>query len=253
MDYRPMKKWCQLLLAAFSLTATAAEPFSDDFLASKLDETKWSTEMAFAGSMGPCYHNEFYASYSLERNIDFRKGHLRLKCDREIVSGVAPQGLFYYSQALITSRRAFTCGWFEIRARYPGGKGMWPCLWLMPEDAQAWPPEFDIAEYFGGQKKMHFGLVHGAATSPVWDSTGDCETEFAGRWHTYALEWRQGWAAWYVDGHLKQIVVADHIPSCPMNLVISNSVSSARGSDGEPDADTVFPNYLEIDSVRIFD
>ena len=247
------------VLAVIMASAEAAPPpgwqlvFQDEFEGGCLDAAKWSTEMAFAGTHGPRYHNEYYVSYTVDEDVIVGDGLLRLRTDRRTVEGVEGPGIFDYTQGLVSShdRFSFKHGYIEARAKYPGGKGLWPCFWLMPEH-QSWPPEFDIAEYYGGQRKMHHGLAYGTMHEPQWDSTGDTETEFENVWHTYALEWTPGRVVWYVDGEARKVVKADYVPDCAMYVLLSNSVSSARGPSGSPDAATVFPNYFEIDYVRIY-
>ena len=227
--------------------------FSDEFDVNQLDKSKWNTTMEFAGTQGPRYHNEFYLSYTLDEDVLLEEGRLRLRTDRKVVSGNEPIGLFNYSQGLVSThdKFSFTHGYIEIRAKYPGGKGLWPCFWLMPEH-QSWPPEFDIGEYYGGQRKMHHGVAYGTMRDPQWDSSGDQETDFVNEWHTIALEWSEGRAVWLVDNVVKKTVVADYIPSVPMYVILSNGVSSRFGPSGAPDEATVFPNHFEIDYVRIW-
>jgi len=227
--------------------------FEDEFHVEQLDTKKWGTTMAFVGTHGPRYHNEYYASYTLDEDVMLGDGLLRLRTDRRAVQGDNPPGSFDYSQGLVSShdKFSFTYGYIEIRAKFPGGKGLWPCFWLMPAH-QSWPPEFDIAEYYGGQRKMHHGLAHGTMHEPLWDSTGDTETEFENVWHTFALEWTAGRAVWSVDGIVRKTVIADYVPSTAMYVLLSNSVSSRRGPSGEPDENTVFPNYFAIDYVRVW-
>src|SRR5882757_2052907 len=72
--------------------------FSDEFEGSQLDTAKWSTTMEFPGIHGPRYHNEFYLSYTLDEDVVVRDGLLRLRTERQTVSGSEPMGLFEYSQ-----------------------------------------------------------------------------------------------------------------------------------------------------------
>jgi beta-glucanase (GH16 family) len=227
--------------------------FSDEFEGHRLDVKKWGTEMAFAGTHGPRYHNEYYVSYTVDEDVILEDGILRLRTDRRTVEGHEAPGRFDYTQGLVSShdRFAFTHGYLEIRARFPSGKGLWPCIWLMPEH-QSWPPEFDIAEYYGGQRKMHHGLAYGTMHDPQWDSTGDTETKFENKWRTFGFEWTRGRAVWSVDGRVQKTIVADYVPNCAMYILLSNSVSSIRGPSSAPDAATVFPNFLEIDYVRVY-
>ena len=228
--------------------------FADEFNAAELDAAKWSTTMAFVGTHGPRYHNEYYLSYTLDEDVMLGDGLLRLRTDRRDVKGDNPAGDFTYSQGLVSThdKFTFTYGYVEIRAKYPGGKGLWPCFWLMPQDQTQWPPEFDIAEYYGGQRKMHHGLAHGTMLDTLWDSTGDSETDFVSDWHTYALEWTKGRAVWFVDGIVRKTIAAEYVPNCAMYVLLSNSISSRRGPSGAPDENTVFPNFFAIDYIRVW-
>jgi beta-glucanase (GH16 family) len=228
--------------------------FSDEFEGETLDRSKWTTSMEFVGTQGPRYHNEFYLSYTLDDDVTVGDGLLHLRTERQVVSGTEPIGLFRYSQGLVSThdKFTFTYGYVEIRAKYPGGKGLWPCFWLMPEDGDSWPPEFDIAEYHAGQHRMHHGLAYGTMAEAKWDSTNDTETDFVNNWHTFALEWSPGRAVWYVDDVPCKMVTADYVPSVPMYVILSNSVGSRLASTSEPDEATVFPNDFAIDYIRIY-
>ncbi len=253
-----------LTTAAFAVMANlapvaAAPPdgwqmvFSDEFDGDKLDCAKWGMTMDFIGTHGPRYHNEYYLSHTEDDDAIVGDGLLRLQTQRRTVNGDEKPGIFQYTQGLITSHDKFdfTHGYVEIRAKYPGGKGLWPCLWLMPQH-NGWPPEFDIAEYYAGKRTMHHGLAHGGLYDSLWDSTWDSETDFETDWHIYALEWTQGRAVWSIDGVVRKTIAAEYVPEKAMYLVLSNSVSSEFGPSGEPDEKTVFPNSFSIDYVRVY-
>ena len=250
-------------LSALALMAASplnAEPpkgwrlvFHDEFEAEHLDESKWSTTMEFVGTHGQRYHNEYYLSYTCDDEIILRDGLLHLRTDRRSVEGAETPVYFDYTQGLVSShdKFSFTHGYVEIRAKFPGGKGLWPCLWLMPQH-QGWPPEFDIAEYYAGQRTMHHGLAYGDMYDMRWDSLWDKNTDFESDFRVYALEWMPGRAVWTVDGEVRKIITADYIPKTPMYVILSNGISSRFGPSGEPDESTVFPNSFQIDYVRVY-
>jgi beta-glucanase (GH16 family) len=227
--------------------------FNDEFDGPALDATKWNTTMAFAGRQGGRYHNVSYLHYLLDDDVMFNDGLLRLRADKRDVLGDDPPGKYQYSAGLITSadKYSFTYGYIEIRAHYPRGSGCWPAFWLIAED-EYWPPEFDIAEYYGNRGVMHYGLCHGTLKNVQWDSTGDPDSHAEEGWHTFALDWSPGHAKWIVDGIVKKEIDAEYVPDVPMYIVLSNGVGGRRGPSGEPNADTPFPNFLEIDYVRVY-
>jgi beta-glucanase (GH16 family) len=227
--------------------------FDEEFHGKQLDRSKWGTTMSFIGTHGPRFHNDCYLSYTLDENAVFSDGHLKLRVERRAITGTEPAGEFNYTQGLISTdgKFSFTYGYIEIRAKYPGGKGLWPCFWLMPQ-TQQWPPEFDIAEYYAGRKTMHFGLAHGTVMDTVWEDAYDTTSNLEGEWHTYALEWTAGHAAWFVDGVSRKSVDAEYVPSAPMFILLSNSVGSRYGPSGVPDEKTVFPSDFEVQYVRVY-
>ncbi|RYU60420.1 glycoside hydrolase family 16 protein [Methylolobus aquaticus] len=55
-------------------------------------------------------------------------------------------------------------GYFEMRARFPVGKGAWPAFWLKSQtdywDKSLTRAEIDIVEWYGGDPKGHHSAVH---------------------------------------------------------------------------------------------
>lgn len=227
--------------------------FADEFDGAALDRRWWTTTMAFIGRSGGRHHNTSYLSYSTDDDVILAGGTLRLRADAVPIEGTDPAGWFDFTQGFVSThdRFAFTYGYVEVRAKMPGGRGMWPTIWLMPAD-HTWPPEFDIAEYYGTPRQMRFGLASGTMTEVKWDDAlfelPAVETE----WHTYALLWEPGRAVWMLDGVVKLEVRGAQVPDKPMYLILNNGVSSRFGPTGEPDGSTIFPNFLEVDYVRVY-
>lgn len=67
-----------------------------------------------------------------------------------------------------------------------------------------------------------------------------------------ALESTAGRAVWFVDGVPRKTIAAAYVPACPMCVLLSHSVSSARGPLGVPDEKTAFPKFFAIDYIRIY-
>jgi beta-glucanase (GH16 family) len=150
------------------------------------------------------------------------------------------------------ARFAFQYGYVEMRARVPAGQGLWSALWLLPSDQES-KPEIDIMEVLGHEPEtvqvhLHTSDGDGRRVSrgqalPVADlSTG---------WHTYALNWRPDALVWFVDGQERwRVTDPAEIPTEPMYLLANLAV----GGDwpGSPDETTSFPNWYEIDYVRVW-
>jgi autotransporter-associated beta strand protein len=228
--------WARVLIAA-PPSASWPKTFSDEFNGSSLDSSKWSS-----GSLpwGGRHHNNEYASYIMPGDSYVNGGSLWLR-SRKATGGEF--GGYPYSEGFVHSQGKlnYTYGYVEIRSRFPTGKGLWPAFWTLSWEA-GWPPEFDIAEYFGTDDRMHMGLAYSSGGTQ-WNSSNFYGEGVAG-WHTWALEWGPGYAIWYKDGVLKKAIYASYVPSVPMYIILNSGVR------WDADGSTPFPNYFEVDYFR---
>jgi hypothetical protein len=51
-------------------------------------------------------------------------------------------------------------GYFEMRAKLPGGKGVWPAFWLIGTDKGVQSSEIDILEYYGLAPTFYHSVAH---------------------------------------------------------------------------------------------
>ena len=87
-------------------------------------------------------------------------GNLTIRTDRA-PTALLPQlsGKKYTSGALRTVNPSFGYAYYEMRAKMPPGKGLWPAFWLLPADG-AWPPEIDVMEGLGSTPTSVYTTVH---------------------------------------------------------------------------------------------
>lgn len=55
---------------------------------------------------------------------------------------------------LISCKEKFGYGYFEIEAKLPKGKNLWPAFWMSP--FESWPPEIDVFEGYTKNRKNYF-------------------------------------------------------------------------------------------------
>jgi len=238
--------------------------WQDEFNGKRLDTSKWNILLREQSK-----HNEL--QYYLPDEVYVENGMLHLR------SRVRSYGSMKYTSGRLDTRGKFApiYGRFEIRAKLPGGKGLWPAHWLYPQnrnwqmeylmsqavaegkerlipEERPWYSEIDIMEYLGHEPNILYGTLHYStfdgqkkSSSGKWIG----EVDYSKAFHIYALEWEPDSIRWYIDGHLMHATTAG-IPHTPHYLILNTAVGGAW--PGNPDSTTTFPQYHDIDYVRVY-
>jgi len=160
---------------------------------------------------------------------------------------------YNYTSGVLQSRALFTqqYGYFEIRARTPAGRGMWPAFWLLPTD-RTWPPELDIMEMRGNEPNLVLGAIHWNDESGRQASFG-CRTSVpttTTEFHTYGALLGPDKITWFIDRNpVSQIATPPGFDK-PFYMVVNLAAGSTWA--GTPDGSTVFPNKLEVDWIAAY-
>ena len=107
----------------------------DEFDGSALDETIWNYE-----PHEPGWTNEELQEYTTSTdNVFLRDGNLVIKSIKK-----EKNGSDYYTSGKVTAqnKKDFTYCKVVARAKVPAGQGLWPAIWMMPQDEQhygQWP------------------------------------------------------------------------------------------------------------------
>ena len=238
--------------------------WSDEFDGPELSRKKWNVLLREQSK-----HNE--RQYYLPDEVYVEKGWLRLR------SRARAYGSQRYTSGRVDTSGKFApvYGRFEIRARLPGGKGLWPAHWLYPQNRdwamerlmteaiergqersipehRPWYSEIDIMEFLGHEPNVVYGTLHyhtfdGKKKRTYGTFKGDID--FTKDFHVYTLEWEPHEQRWIVDDTLIHSTNLG-IPHTPHYLILNTAV----GGDwpGDPDETTVFPQYHDIDYVRVY-
>jgi len=297
-------------LAVLSLTVLAActpssatEPHGewelvwfDGFDGDALDRGKWKPEQSCWGGGNDerqCYTDR-------PENIELSDGILRLKARKEEFKGPLrppeiaddpnPTRTQKYTSGKVRSKglAAWKYGRIEVRAKVPSGQGLWPAVWMMPDEPAygGWPlsGEIDILETVNigtdcdqcpgsdvenrTVSAIHFGDL------PPGNSYVDQKTPLAqgglpsDDFNIYAVEWGEGLIVFFVNGaeHLRVkrgewftgSDLADGNPNAPFDqpfYVMANLAVGGRWPERENekglDPDAV-PAELQIDWIRVY-
>lgn len=154
-----------------------------------------------------------------------------------------------YSSGLITTKCSFqqTYGYFEIRARWTGGKGIWPAFWLLPAGG-GWPPEIDVIEAHGDKPGIAFQSLHSKLHKPVTRKVAMPGP--SDQFHLYGVLWTPKTLDYYIDGVKTASIPTSADASRPMYLLANLAIGGKW--PGDPDASTVMPARMEIDHIRVW-
>jgi beta-glucanase (GH16 family) len=240
--------------------ANARLVFRDEFNGNALDLGKWRYDTA-RNKQGWFNHEKQY--YSAGQNLQLSGGMLTIEARHESSSRYPDSGGQNYTSAKIVSRRAWTYGFYEIRAKLPCAPGTWPAIWMLRQDTKKWPDdgEIDIMEQVGAEPNLIYSTLHTKAYNHTIGTQRSAQRLVATsctRFHLYQLDWRPDVIIIGVDGrgilrHRRQ--PGDGKAEWPfdqpfdmiLNLAIGGEWASQKGI-----ADAAFPQRMSIDYVRVW-
>ncbi len=238
--------------------------WSDEFDAAQLDPEVWFFENGDGSQYGiPGWGNNELQWY-LEDSAELRDGMLVITAREQSVNGKN-----YTSARLNTRDRfAFKYGRIEARIRFPGGQGLWPAFWMLPQDdvygTWAASGEIDIVEAVnlgGTGGNTVFGTIHYGGQFPANQSSSNdylVPTNATTEFHTYAFEWDATEMRWYVDDILYSTKNSWFTTGAPFpapfdeRFYILFNVAVGGNFPGAPNATTQFPVEMEVDYVRVY-
>ncbi len=237
--------------------------WNDEFDGEVLDESIWTREVREPG-----WTNQELQEYTTSTdNVFVRDGKLVLKAIKS-----EKDGTDYYTSGKVNSqnKKDFMYGKVVARAKVPEGQGLWPAIWMMPQDEQfygQWPKcgEIDIMEVLGSRIDTAYGTVHYGEPHAEQQGTVVLENgTFADDFHEFSVEWEPGEMRFYIDGEHYHTVNdwftavdgEDEKPyPAPFDQPFFVQMNLAVGGTwpGNPDETTDFDKAeFEIDYVRVY-
>lgn len=165
-----------------------------------------------------------------------------------------------YTSGLLTTEYSFSqlYGYFEIRAKLPTGKGVWPAFWLLPAD-KSWPPEIDVFEAFGGQNPLGEGGLtsirhasHPLDKSEACGAWRDVGVDITKDFHTYGVDWQPTGITYYFDDVPYVTCKPNTAANKPFFILANVAVGGPGSWPGTPDESNTWPVYMYIDYIRAY-
>lgn len=180
--------------------------------------------------------------------FEVRDGVLAITAERTPEALLPLLENYAFTSGLITSRHSHLqqYGYFEIRARMPAGRGLWPAFWL--HRVGQWPPEIDVLEVLAADPETVYITVHWREGDEVRQS--GCRLALDGadkNFHLYGVLWTETDILFFVDREAVAAIEVKPEMDGPMYILANLAVGGHWG--GPPDETTSFPSAFEIDWI----
>lgn len=203
-------------------------------------------------------NNELQYYTDRPENIVVENGVLKITARQESYMGSG------FTSARILTKGKFQqkYGRIEARIKLPWGKGLWPAFWMLGADidTNSWPAcgEIDIMEYLGNDPTTVLGTVHGPGYSggeSISKSYSLTNSRFDTDFHVFGIEWGEDYINYYVDDVLynqvkREDVTGEWVFNKPFFIILNMAVGG--NLPGSPNQDTVFPQEMLVDYVRVY-
>ncbi len=250
---------CLLLPPLYAQKINKVLIWSEEFDYSGLpNPNKWDYDVGGSG-----FGNNELQYYTKDRleNVRVDNGKLIIEARKENYSGKK----FTSARIKTLGNGDWKYGRFEVRAKLPTGRGIWPAIWFLPSESVYgnWPSsgEIDLMENVGYDPDKVFFTTHterfNHATGEGRGGSTDLVAPY-NNFYTYALEWYADSLRFYVDDVLYYSLdrkPTDTYKEWPfdqkMHLILNNAVGGDwAGSQGIDS--TIFPQKFEVDFVKVY-
>ena len=145
-------------------------------------------------------------------------------------------------------------GYFEFRAKFPAGSGVWPAFWLIANSDPHASAELDVVEYYGSVPDAYQSVIHLWPKDP---GEQPLEQRFVNNvasgslcddFHRYGVDVSRDWTRFYFDGLEVARATAQPVDRGPFFILIDLALGG-----GWPIDETPNPSYMYVDYVRAYE
>jgi beta-glucanase (GH16 family) len=229
--------------------------WSDEFDGTALS-SDWTYDIGTGN--GGWGNNEL--QYYTNQNVQVSNGLLQITAKSETFNAQDYTSTRIKTQGL----KSWKYGRIDIRAALPYGKGIWPALWMLGDNITtvSWPAcgEIDIMEMIGGDG-INDRTVHGTAHwsdngshAQYGSSTSLSSGKLADEFHVYSIVWNQNSITWMMDDVVYNTldITPAELSEFQQKFFLIFNVAVGGNWPGSPDSNTIFPQTMYVDYVRVF-
>ncbi len=245
---------CEGYLSAESYSGYTLD-WSDEFNGTVIDQNIWGYDVGGGG----WWNAQLQEFTNGSANSYIENGSLILKA-------IDVGGNYTSAQLKTQDKKAINKGRLDIRAKFPSGKGVWPRIWLKPNDnVHGWWPtsgEMIMAEIYGHLPNIvhtlaDYGNDGNDFVRQPWSYAADDHKYMADVFHVYSLIWEDGRIRCLIDGDeymsltRAEVQAQGYVYPYDADFHVIFSMAVGGINVGEPDP-AAFPAQMEIDYIRYF-
>jgi beta-glucanase (GH16 family) len=237
--------------------------WADEFEGDALNLDNWNRQVELAGR----FNEEWQRYTDSEENAYVENNQLVIKA---IHAGEA-HGLDQYTSARLNTanKQSWKYGKIAASIKLPEGKGIWPAFWMLGANIDEnggdtpWPQcgEVDILELYGTkdngvvEANLHYADKSGKHAMMGAVDFKLPEGKFSEEFHVFELIWTPESISWLVDGeeYASTDITAKDRTEFHEEFFLLLNLAVGGTYAGYPDESTVFPQYMYVDWVRVYE
>lgn len=250
--------------------------FEDGFNNGVLNTDEWLTWFPYTDdgldSCVFCRTHGDEGQILLDANVVVSDTSLKIIAKREKATWMGEER--DHTTGMIHSRRAFGHGRYEVRAKLPAGMGFWAAIWTFGQISS----ELDIMEAGMQHPYRYTSSIHHWYVPKMASRRNKVKTDLSKEYHVFGMEWESNIIRFFIDD--QEVYAFSRFTSrrgrnlkrCDLKpgrygispifpheneklfLIISLGVGTSNTPfTKSPDAQTIFPNQMEVDWVRVYE
>ncbi|MEH2516793.1 beta-glucanase (GH16 family) [Bradyrhizobium sp. AZCC 1610] len=228
-------------------TQTFTEDFDSLAVSAWGPGTRWIAHTPWNGDFGSAVFVDPKPGFPFTT----RDGHLRIEAakgaDEKWRSGL----LASVDRSGVGFAQQF--GYFEMRAKFPAGNGLWPAFWLIGLDRSTHTSEVDVVEHYGHMPARYTASIHvfdrkePKKSRTIHQRVNVPVNSLYEGFHTYGVKTDSEWTRFYFDRREVASVPTPAEHRQPMYMLIDLGLGA-----GWPIEEAPNPSYMYVDYVRVW-